>query len=375
MRNRLLTTAVMIACAGISLNASADESTTISGKMFADVTSLTQESNSTEIAPSGMGMDVKRFYLGVNKDFGDMWSANLTSDFGYDSYAGLTQVFVKKAYVQAKVSDAVTVRAGAADMPWGPYVEGLYGMRYVENTLLDRLKFSTSSDWGLHLFGKTSDGTVNYAVSLINGGGFKNPLTVTQKPYVNTSDAGAAKDPVTAASTSRTKGMDIEARVGFRPINGLDLGIGYYNGKLGKDYTGTTATVETASRLTAVAAYKTDQYSVGAEYFSAENGLDTTKAADKADGSSLYGSYKLQDNVSVFARYDSANPNKTTAPNLTDTYYNVGIGYQPRKNIDLALVYKQETVENGSISTSNGTIGGTTDGTYNEIGVWSQVSF
>jgi long-subunit fatty acid transport protein len=79
--------------------------------------------------------------------------------------------------------------------------------------------------------------------------------------------------------------------------------------------------------------------------------------------------------VSLFARYDSAKPNKDTIPSLEDTYYNVGVSYAAYKNVDFALVYKHEKVDNGTINTSNGNIGGTNDGTYDEIGVWSQLKF
>src|SRR6185503_7638094 len=118
--------------------------------------------------------------------------------------AAETQVFVKKAYVQAHFSDTATLRAGAADMPWIPFVEGIYGYRFVEKTLLDRLKFGSTVDWGAHGFGHSDGGSVNYAASIVNGGGFRNP--------------------------GRSKGMDVEARLGFVPVDGLTLAVGGYSG-------------------------------------------------------------------------------------------------------------------------------------------------
>ena len=32
-------------------------------------------------------------------------------------------------------------------------MEGVYGYRYVENTLVDRIKFGNSADWGVHVLG------------------------------------------------------------------------------------------------------------------------------------------------------------------------------------------------------------------------------
>ncbi len=60
---------------------------------------------------------------------------------------------------------------------------------------------------------------------------------------------------------------------------------------------------------------------------------------------------------------------------LKDQYFNGGIQYEAFKNVDLALVYKHDKAENGTISTSNGTIGGSTNGTYDEFGVWGVFQF
>ena len=126
--------------------------TKVSGKMFIDFTNINQHNSDTgKTDASGTGLDVKRFYLSVDHQFNDVWSADLTTDFNYVSNDGETNLFVKKAYVQAKFDQAAVFRAGSADMPWIPFVENYYGYRYVESTLVDRLKFGNSADWGLHL--------------------------------------------------------------------------------------------------------------------------------------------------------------------------------------------------------------------------------
>lgn len=151
--------------------------TTLSGKMFFDLTNRNQDNSDTgKTDNSGTGLDVKRFYLGVDHKFNDIWSANLTTDFNYVSSDGETNLFVKKAYVQGTFGQAAILRVGSASMPWIPYVEKYYGYRYVENTLTDRLKFGTSADWGLHLGGDVGESKrFNYAVAVVNGNGYKNP--------------------------------------------------------------------------------------------------------------------------------------------------------------------------------------------------------
>lgn len=119
-------------------------------------------------------------------------------------------------------------------------------------------------------------------------------------------------------------------------------------------------------------------FRVGAEYFNAKNWNQVTLVPeDTSDGYSVWGSYVINPKYSAFARVDAAKPKKDLAPDFKDLYYNVGVSYVARKNIDLALAYKHEDVKNGSLATSNGTItGGTTaDGKYDEVGVWAQVKF
>jgi hypothetical protein len=340
--------ALLSAFAAAPATAADQESTTVSGKMYVDLTNLDLTNDGVDSASNGTGLDVKRFYLGVTHNFDQVWSANITTDFNYVSDEGETQLFIKKAYVQAKVSDAFIGRIGSADLPWIPYVEDLYGYRYVENILPERLKFGTSADWGVHGLGKA--GMFNYALSVINGAGYKNP--------------------------TRSNSMDVEARIGLAPVKGLAFAVGYYGGKLGKDIEGTT-TFHTAHRLDAVAAYVNDAVRVGAEYFEAEDWNQVTKAAsDKADGYSVWAAFNFGGSWSVFGRGDWAKPSKDLSPDLKDEYFNGGVAFHPRKNIDFALVYKHDKVHGGgTVSTSNGTIGGVDEGKYDEVGVWGQVVF
>jgi hypothetical protein len=340
-----------IAVAGPALAADG-ESTIVAGRMFADFSNIDLKNDGVESAANGTGIDVKRFYLAVTHNFDDIWSVNVTSDFNYVANDGETQIFIKKAYLQAKLSEAFTARLGSADLPWIPFVEDLYGYRWVENVITDRLKFGTSADWGLNVNGKAADGMLNYSASVVNGAGYKNP--------------------------TRSDSMDFEARVGFVPVAGLTLAVGGYSGKLGKDITNsTTPTQHTAERVDALVAYVQGPLRAGAEYFQAKNWNNVTSVAtDKADGESVWASYNFTDMWGVFGRYDNAKTSKDLLPNLKDKYFNVGVVNHPRKNIDLALVYKNDKVDGGGVvATSNGNIGGVRDGKYDEVGVWAQVQF
>lgn len=313
--------------------------TKVSGKMYFDLTNVDQTKNGAKTSASGTGFDVKRFYLSVDHKFDDTWSANLTTDFNYVSNDGETNLFVKKAYVQGKFSDALVFRAGSADLPWVPFAEGFYGFRYVENTLIDRLKFGTSADWGVHLGGKSGDGMFNYAASVINGAGYKNP--------------------------SRGKSMDFEGRIGFSPIQDVTIAVGAYSGKLGKE-TQTTSTLHTANRTDFLAAYAHENVRFGVEYFEAKNWNNVlTVASDKANGYSLWGSYGFDNGMTVFTRYDEAKLSKTLDPSLKDTYYNFGLEFPIRKGFKMSAVYKHDRLKNDT----------TTNTKTDEIGVWGEVAF
>lgn len=326
--------------------------TKITGRMYYNITNVSQSRDHVGQAANGTSFDIKRFYLGVDHKFDDVFSANLTTDFTYDSGpASATQLYLKKAYLQAKLSDAAVFRLGAADLPWVPFAEDLYGYRYIENTLIDRTKFGTSADWGVHFSGKLYDGVINYAISAVDGAGYKKPF--------------------------RSNGIDVEGRVNAN-IDDFTIGLGGYVGKLGKDVEGVSAT-HTATRFNAIAAYTNDIVRVGVEYFLANNWNNvTTAASDSADGFSLFGSYKFASQWSVFGRYDWTKPSRDVNAPLKDNYFNVGISYSPAKIVDFALVYKRDKADNGFLSTSNGTIGGLaqalgSNGTYDEIGLFGQV--
>jgi hypothetical protein len=380
-------------------------STTIGGVAWFDFSHISlQNQNSsgvyTDVPPTGTGFDVKRFYLIVDHKFDDVWSANLTTDAQYstasttsvstpsggttnaltnqNSSGNVTEVYIKKLYLQGKFDPAFVLRVGSADLPWIPWVEGVYGYRFVDKLALDRLGLGTTADWGINANGNINGELFSYSVSMVNGGGYKNP--------------------------TRTKDLDFEGRISSKPVSWLTLGVGFYSGHLGQ----ITAANEnypsnTASRFDALAAVSFQGLKVGVEYFTAKNyktvnnlaasafgtsAIVTSSGAppvsDKAEGASVFASYAFMGQWSVFGRYDGVKPSKDVATNLKDEYYNLGIDYKPIKPLDVALVYKNEKVKNGSISVSgfdaggSVVIGGATgayDGKYDEIGVYCSFKY
>jgi hypothetical protein len=339
--------------------------TTISGRMYFDATNIQNKSNGAKITTAtaasgltngnGTNFDVKRLYIGIDHTFNDIFAANITTDTTYDGTTGAGQLYLKKAFLQAKIDPALILRVGATDLPWVPYAEGIYGMRYFENTLTEHAGFATSSDWGVHALGSFLNGIVNYDIAAINGGGYK-------------------KIP-TGKDTNRFGQFDYEGRISAA-YDGFNVAIGGYTGKLGTAYG--TPTHHTAQRLDALAGYNADGLRLGVEYFNSNNfstALVQSSLGDGAHGISSWGSYYFLPQWAVFGRYDSVDPATKTAPTRHSDFYTAGITWTPVKIIDLSLAYKHEGVSHGTLGTTNGTVGGSANGTYNEIGIWGDWQF
>jgi hypothetical protein len=329
--------------------------TSISGKSFFNVSNINHKRAGVEQTDNGTETELKRFYVSLDHKFNDVFSADITTDFRYGTNGTSSDVlvFVKKAYLQAKLNPAFVIRVGEADLPWIPFDEGLYGYRFVDATLIDRTKFGTSVDWGVHVLGSFGpNNLVSYQVSAINGSGYK-----------------------TLARNSDT--IDLEGRVSVNPVRPITLAVGGYTGKLGKSADNNLVT-HRATRLNALAAYTGKRIRAGVEYFAAKNWNNVTSGTDKSDGWSAFGSFSFTPQIAAFGRYDWVKPNKDTNPALKDHYLNVGLDFKPIPPLDLALVYKRDRANNGFLATSNGIIGGlnnTTSGTYNELGIFGQFVF
>jgi hypothetical protein len=157
--------------------------TTIGATVFADVSNISQTPTPNKI--NGTGSDIKRGYISVDHSFNDIYSANLTVDLAPNgiilnggTYGTGTQQggeTVKYAYVQAKYADEAILQLGAEKTPWIPFVEDLYGYRYVDKVFADQNKFGNSADYGLNAHGDFGHGLLDYSVSAEDGAGYKTP--------------------------------------------------------------------------------------------------------------------------------------------------------------------------------------------------------
>jgi hypothetical protein len=374
------------------------DNTTIGGRMFFNISHIDQKSDGATVGRS-TAFDVKRLYLSVDHKFNDIFSASIVTDISLiantntvtgTANSGAAQpgqgtaaptafpktvgetLYLKNAFLQARLNPAFIVRVGVANLPWVPFDEDTYGYRYVENVLVDRTGFGTSADWGVHVLGSFANGLVSYQVSAVDGAGYRNPL--------------------------RSESIDLEGRINLN-YKSLVAAVGGYTGKRAANtftpfspvnnavapvQTGTNvATFHNAQRFDALLAYVKGPIRVGAEYFWSKNWNQVTKVPiDTSDGWSTFGSYQITPMFSVFGRYDHVRPTRDLFPRIHDDYFNFGIAYSPVKIVDLALLYKRDRVANGFFAPSNANpsnfafpIGGRNRGTYDEFGLFGQFRF
>ncbi len=339
---------MMVAAAGAHAQSWAD-TTTVTGRIYSDITTQSNKVDGAKAAGStqGLGYDIKRFYIGFDHKFTDVWSTNVTLDNSLVSGVGQT-TYIKKAYLQATIDPAFVVTVGATDMPWVPYVEGIYNYRYLENTVTDISKsgagaVATSSDWGVHVSGTLPGNIVSYQVSAVNGNGYRNP--------------------------ARQNGFDYEGRLSAK-WNQWNFAVGARTGYLGQKVEG-TATPNKATRTDALVAWVGDRLRAGAEYYPAKNysaAIVKGAAKDTNEGWSYFGSYRVSPVYTVFARYDSVKPFKLTNPTRKNDYYNFGLSWNAFKNVDFSVAEKHSIDKFVTGVTPHKNVG-------DELGVWAQLRY
>jgi hypothetical protein len=161
--------------------------------------------------------------------------------------------------------------------------------------------------------------------------------------------------------------MDFEGRLSAK-FDTLNFAIGGYTGKLGQEVAGGAATPNTATRFNALAAYIGDRSRFGVEYFSANDYsaalVKDPLNEDKADGVSVFGSYRLTPVYTLFGRAEEVKPSKTLSPTKKDQYYNAGVSFAAFKGVSFSAVVKHDEVTSTGHKTTN-----------NEVGIWTEVRY
>ena len=281
----------------MSLNVSAQEGTT-SVKIFSN---FNYDISTEEGEQAFKEFELKRAYLGYSFNIDEKFSTKITFDVGSNSSGSAYTTFLKIASLKWSASDKLTLNSGMVGTKNFKFMEKSWGRRYVEKSAQDKYKWANAADLGLTVDYKMSD-NISLDAQVLNGEGYKK----------------------TQASNGLFRGgLGITYKISTKLALRLHQDISPRN-----TYTDST---DSQYISTACLAYSGTSFSLGYEASLMQN-ADNIIAVEEKSLMSIYGSYKLNENYTLFARYDDATE---TAKKGSYTIY--GIERQMTKGVTLAL--------------------------------------
>jgi len=257
--------------------------------------------------------EIKRSYLGYSYQIDDKFSTKITFDVGSNNEGSSYTAFLKIASLKWMASDKLTLNTGMVGTKNFKFMEKSWGKRYIEKSAQDKYKWANSADVGITADYKISD-NISFDAQVLNGEGYKK----------------------TQASNGLFRGG---LGLTYTVSNNLKL-------RLHQDISPrTTYTDSTDSQYISSAsiAYSGINFSLGCETSLMQN-ADNIIADEEKSLMSIYGSYKLSENYTLFARYDDATETSTEG-----SYTIYGIERQMSKGVTVALNMQSWTdAEDGS---------------------------
>ncbi|MBM4354687.1 MAG: hypothetical protein FJ109_13015 [Deltaproteobacteria bacterium] len=189
------------------------EALTIEGKGFIRYWYDIRDGDATtegDAEPHANTLEIWRFYFGARARLAPWLSMRMTADVGPEkdhetAEAGAAadgtgghkhevsgqssyQLFLKFAWLEAKLAPGLALRAGIVDNPHNDYVDALWGYRFVAKNPGDDFKLWDTADLGAYLRYDLPARFGSVAAGVFNGAGFKNAL-----------DTDATKDAIAQA--------------------------------------------------------------------------------------------------------------------------------------------------------------------------------
>ncbi|MFI5250886.1 MAG: hypothetical protein ACHQQQ_00520 [Bacteroidota bacterium] len=255
-------------------------------------------------------------------------------------YGGKITVFVKDAYLKWKnVFSNSDLIFGIQPTTAYDISEGAWGYRSLEKTIMDLRGIIPSRDFGLALRGKiTDDGMFNYWAMISNGDGnspvsskfHRYSLNIQVKPVdnwqidlngdyramANTNDITSTALPPATLSNGLLTGSIF---VGYNLKDQYSFGVEAYNQTWANQYkySDTTTTPHTPT----------------------QTGLTSM-------GISVWGTYNLQPDLAIVARYDYYDPNTNSWSKGDSRNYIIGgVSWKPDKNVSIIPNIQYESYE------------------------------
>ena len=281
----------------MSLNVSAQEGTP-SVKIFSN---FNYDISTEEGEQAFKEFEIKRSYLGYSCKIDDRFSTKITFDVGSNSAGSAYTAFLKIASLKWKASDKLTLNTGMVGTKNFKFMEKSWGKRYIEKSAQDKYKWANSADVGITADYKISD-NINLDAQVLNGEGYKK--TQTSNGLFR---GGLGITFKTSSNLSLRIHQDITPR---------------------STYTDTTDSQYISS---ASISYSGTNFSLGCEASLMQN-ANNIIANEEKSLMSIYGSYKLDENYTLFARYDDA-----TETSYDGSYTIYGVERKMAKGVTVAL--------------------------------------
>jgi len=258
--------------------------------------------------------DITRAYINFKKALSEGANVRVTLDAARLAAAtdptGSSQYlldFLKYAYVELPLADnpniSLSTKLGLQQTVWAPFAEKLWGNRYIAKVFTDDEGIISTADFGIGFQGTLKALGAEYALTLMNGSGFKNPET--------------------------NSGKDIALRLNkdiFSGANGGSVVLGAYTVMTDRFGAGSDSAI-----YGAMLGYKSEPgSSLYAEY------LGGKRSAADISGYSVGGYFFLLPEVYILGRYDYYNPDISTSASVVQKTF-AGLSYVWTKEVRVAL--------------------------------------
>ena len=244
--------------------------------------------------------ELKRSYLGYSYKIDESFSAKVTFDVGGNDAGSAYTAFLKIASITWKANEKTTINFGQIGTKNFKFMEKNWGRRYIEKSALDKYKWANSADLGLSANYKLSN-KMSIEGQILNGEGYKK----------------------TQESNGLFRGG---AGITYKVNSNIALRL-FHDVTPRAEYNDST---ETQNITTGAITYKGNSFTIGAESSLMQNANNISD--EEQELMSIYGSFKLSDNYTLFARYDDA-----TETSKAGTYMIYGVERMMTKGVKIAL--------------------------------------
>ena len=244
--------------------------------------------------------ELKRAYLGYSYKIDDKFSTKITFDVGNNESGSAYTAFLKIASLKWNASNNLSLNFGMLGSKNFKFMEKTWGRRYIEKSAQDKYKWANSADLGVTADYKISE-NISLDAQILNGEGYK------QVQSTNGLFRGGLGLTYSLGDNLKLRlHQDIIPRSSYEEVN-------------------VSQTITTAA-----IAYSTDWMTIGGETNMMQNANNIEDAEKNL--MSVYGSLKLSDNYTFFARHDDA-----TETDQEGSYTIYGIERNMAKGVTIAL--------------------------------------